>query len=129
VQDRPDAPELLAAVAAWLAEELAPGLPRDQRFLARVAANCCAIAAREAAAGPALAAEEAARLGALLGPGAAVAPTPAGLRAAQRELAGAIRAGRHDDRLASTAQALRASVRAKLDIARPGYDAVADDGR
>ena len=32
-------------------------------------------------------------------------------------------------RLGATAAALRESVRAKLDIARPGYDAVADDGR
>ncbi len=129
MQDRPDAPELLAAVAVWLAEDLAPGLPRDQRFLARVAANCCAIAAREAAAGPALAAAEAERLAALLGPGARVEPTPAGLRTAQRELADAVRAGEHDARLGATAAALRESVRAKLDIARPGYDAVADDGR
>ena len=35
----------------------------------------------------------------------------------------------HDARLGATAAALRESVRAKLDIARPGYDAVADDGR
>lgn len=127
MQDRPDLPELLAAVAVWLAEDLAPTLPRDQRFLARVAANCCAISAREALAGPQALAEEAERLGGLLD--RVVGATPDEIRAAQRDLAAAIRAGTADDRLPEMALVLRESVRAKLNVARPGYDAVADDGR
>ena len=47
MQDRPDAPELLAAVAQYLFEDLLPEVPREHRFQVRVAANCCAIVARE----------------------------------------------------------------------------------
>src|SRR4051812_13177656 len=69
MQDRPDAPELLAALARWLYDDLRPTLAGEQRFMALVAANACAILAREwVAEGP-----------------------PAADRAQQRELAQAIR--------------------------------------
>jgi hypothetical protein len=107
VQDRPDAPELLAAIARWLYDDVRPTLPREQRFNALVAANACAILAREWTAD---------------GPGV---PD----RSAQRELARAIRAGDWDDRWDDVLERVRDDVRAKLNVAHPGYDATADDGR
>jgi hypothetical protein len=107
MQDRPDAPELLAALARWLHEDLRPTLPRERRFEALVAANACAILAREWAAD---------------GPAAAD-------RTRQRELARAIRAGEHDDRWDDVLHQVREEVRSKLAVAHPGYDAFADDGK
>jgi hypothetical protein len=106
VQDRPDAPELLVAVAQWLVEDLLPAAPREQRFNVRVAANCCAIVAREWEA-------EVGR------------PD----RSGQRELARAIRAGEWDDRWEEAVASAREAVAAKLAVAHPGYADVADDGR
>jgi hypothetical protein len=113
--DRPDARELVDAVAAWLANELAPSLQGGPRFQAMVAAQGLAIAARELAL-----ADEHATLDA-----AAFAPVlpdtdPEDLR---RALADAIAAGDHDDDLPAVAAVLREHVRRKLAIARPGYDA------
>ena len=105
-QDRPDAPELLAAVARYLFEDLLPTVAPEERFRVRVAANCCAILAREWEAGPGR-------------------PD----RAPAARLAAAIRAGEHDGRLAETAAALREEVAAKLAVAHPGWTDVADDGR
>jgi Domain of unknown function (DUF6285) len=103
-QDRPDAHELLAAVAQYLIEDLLPHVAPEQRFGVRIAANSCAIAAREAA-----------------------QHVPD--REAQRALARAIRAGEHDQRWGETVTAVREEVRAKLAVNHPGWDAVADDGR
>ena len=50
-QDRPDAPELLDSVAEYLFAELRPEVPREQRFKVLVAANVCAVVARELRAG------------------------------------------------------------------------------
>lgn len=107
MQDRPDASELLAAVARWLYQDLRPTLEGEQRFHALVAANCCAILAREWS---------------VDGPGA---PD----RTEQAELARAIREGEWDERWDDVLQRLRDDVRAKLAVAHPGYDAIADDGR
>jgi hypothetical protein len=123
MQDRPDASELAAALAQFLLEEVRPAVPRELRFGVLVAANAAAILAREAAAGDAAAADERARLARLL------AEAPADARAAQRQLADAIRAGALDDRWAEAIDVLRESVRAKLAVAHPGYDDLADDGR
>jgi hypothetical protein len=106
MQDRPDAPELLAAVARYLFEDLLPRVPREDRFQVRVAANCCAIVAREWE-----------------------ADVGRPNRTAERELAAAIRAGRWDDRWDEVVARVRESVRAKLAVSHPGYDEVADDGR
>jgi hypothetical protein len=106
MQDRPDGPELLAAVAQYLFEDLLPEVPREQRFAVRVAANSCAIAAREWE-----------------------ADIGRPDRSAQRELAAAIRAGEWDDRLPEAAARLREEVAAKLAVAHPGWTDVADDGR
>ena len=123
MQDRPDASELAAALARFLLEEVRPAVPRELRFGVLVAANAAAILAREAAAGDAAAADECARLARLL------AEAPADARAAQRQLADAIRAGALDDRWAEAIDVLRESVRAKLAVAHPDYDDLADDGR
>jgi Domain of unknown function (DUF6285) len=98
MQDRPDAPELLYAVARYLAEDLLPAVPREQRFQVRVAANACAIVARE---------------------WEADVGTPD--RAGQRALAAAIRAGEWDDRWDEAVALVRGQVRAKVDVAHPGW--------
>jgi hypothetical protein len=98
MQDRPDAPELLQALARYLAEDLQPHVPAEQRFQVRVAANCCAILAREWEA-------DAAR------------PD----RSGERALAAAIRAGEWDDRWDEAVARVRESVRAKVDVAHPGW--------
>ena len=46
-QDRPDAAELLESVAEYLFAELRPEVPSGQRFRVLVAANVCAVVARE----------------------------------------------------------------------------------
>ena len=51
MQDRPTAPELLDSVAEYLFGELRPEVPREQRFKVLVAANVCAVVAREIRAG------------------------------------------------------------------------------
>jgi hypothetical protein len=93
--DRPDARELVDAVAGWLANELAPSLEAGPRFQAMVAAQALAIAGRELVLADDL----------------------------RRRLADAIAAGEHDDDLPAIASVLREHVRRKLAIARPGYDA------
>jgi hypothetical protein len=123
MQDRPDASELAATLAQFLLEEVRPAVPRELRFEVLVAANAAAILAREAAAGDGAAAYERARLARLVG------ESPADARAAQRQLAVAIRAGALDDRWEEAIEVLRESVRAKLVVAHPGYDGLADDGR
>jgi hypothetical protein len=114
--DRPDALELVEAVGAWLAGELAPALEPGPRFQAMVAAQGLAMAARELQ----LADEHAALDRASLAP---LVPSrsrsdPAEVR---RALAAAIRGGEHDERLDELLTVLREHVRRKLAIARPGY--------
>jgi len=116
--DRPDARELVEAVAQWLAQDLAPGLEAGPRFQAMVAAQGLVIAARELALGPEHAAADAAAFAPLVQ--ASATDDPVRLRGALGE---AIAAGRHDDDLAGVAAVLREHVRRKLAVARPGYDA------
>ncbi|HEX4110363.1 MAG TPA: phosphotransferase [Solirubrobacteraceae bacterium] len=97
-QDRPDAHELLEAVADYLRQDLLPDVPAEHRFGVRIAANSIAMVARE---------------------GAPLAPD----RTAQRALADAIRRGEHDHRLDELIAELRAEVRARVDIAHPGWTA------
>jgi hypothetical protein len=123
MQDRPEAEELAAALARFLLEEVRPAVPRELRFQLLVAANTAAILAREAAVGETAVADERARLARLLG-------EPLGdTRAAQRQFADAIRAGAMDDRWEEAVEVLRESVGAKLAVAHPDYDGLADDGR
>lgn len=75
MQDRPTPEELLAAVAAFLRDQVMPATPGPLAFHARVAANALDIARRQMALAPAAQQREHAVLVALLGadPGADVA--------------------------------------------------------
>jgi hypothetical protein len=127
MQDRPDAHELLGQLAAWLATDLLEHVPREQRFGVRVAANVAAICARELAPGAPSAAEEAQRMARLLELAGDEADARAGARELQRRAAAAIRDGRLDEDLPAALELVRDSVRAKLEVARPGYAAWEDD--
>jgi hypothetical protein len=127
MQDRPDAHELLGQLAAWLATDLIEHVPREQRFGVRVAANVAAICAREVAPGAPSTAEEAARMARLLELAGEDAGEEADARELQRRAAAAIRAGRLDGRFGEAREVLRESVRAKLEVARPGYAAWEDE--
>lgn len=96
MQDRPDAHELAQALESYLRDDLLPDAPPEHRFRVRVAANVCAILARETA---------------------ALAPD----RAAEQELVAEIRAGEWDDRLPELAADLRPQVAAKLAIDNPNW--------
>jgi Domain of unknown function (DUF6285) len=116
--DRPDARELVEAVAQWLAQELAPQLEAGPRFQAMVAAQGLAIAARELALE-----QEHTRAD-----GAAFAPLVPGVAGddpeeLRRALSASIAAGDCDGNLPALALVLREHVRRKLAVARPGYDA------
>jgi hypothetical protein len=109
-QDRPDAAELLDAVAEYLFAELRPEVSGEQRFKVLVAANVCAVVAREIRAGEGPALADAELFAQLLGG-----------EGDSAELARRIRAGEFDDRLDELAPKLAEHVRRKLDVARPGY--------
>ena len=140
MQDRPEAHELAAAVAEFLTAQVRPAVPDELRFLVLVAANACAIVAREAESMTAAPADEIHRLSGLVDDADAVVeaeaveagdgPTPGRLAWELRSrLAARIRAGELDERWDEAIGALRDSVRAKLAVAHPGYDDFADDGR
>ncbi len=114
-QDRPTAPELLDAVAEYLFGELRPEVPREQRFKVLVAANVCAVVAREIRAGDQPDEADLALFSELLGEKASDA------NAAAAELSRRLRAGELDDRIEELAPRLEEHVRRKLSIARPGY--------
>lgn len=105
--DRPTAGELLDAVGEYL-EQVRDQVPGRLGFHARVAGNVVALVGRELELGPAQAAAHAERL-------AALGVTSDG------ELAAAIRAGDLDGRWDDVVASVRASVRDKLAVARPGY--------
>ncbi len=116
MQDRPTAPELLDSVAEYLFSELRPEVPREQRFKVLVAANVCAVVARELRAGEEPDREDLALFADLLG-------QPADdVHAAAAELSRRLRAGELDDRIDELVPRLEEHVRRKLEIARPGYD-------
>jgi Domain of unknown function (DUF6285) len=128
-QDRPDARELLEAVAEYLFAELRPEVPREQRFRVLVAANVCAVVARELRAGEAPLREDLALFRELLGEEGdlpADRELEPAVRDAQAELARRLRSGDLDDRLDELTERLREHVRRKLEVARPGYEHHAD---
>jgi hypothetical protein len=116
MQDRPTAAELLESVAEYLFAELRPDVPSEQRFRVLVAANVCAVVARELRAGGGPDREDAALFSELLG---REVDDP---YAAAAELSERIRSGELDDRISELAPRLEEHVRRKLEIARPGYD-------
>jgi hypothetical protein len=124
VQDRPDAPELLDALAVMLFTDVREWVPRERRFQILVAANLCAVVAREirAGSGPSLA--DARLFRSLLGE-QGDDPPPEEAAAAARDAAGdlarRLRAGELDEDLDRVIAELRDHVHRKLEIARPGY--------
>jgi Domain of unknown function (DUF6285) len=114
-QDRPTAPELLESVAEYLLGELRPEVPREQRFKVLIAANVCAVVAREIRAGEEPDEADLALFSELLGEQVSDAHTAAA------ELSRRLRDGELDDRIEEFAPRLEEHVRRKLDIARPGY--------
>jgi hypothetical protein len=122
-QDRPGRAELLEAVAEFLFTDVRNAVPREQRFQVLVAANVCAVVAREIRAGP-----EPLLLDLLLFNSLLDRDVPEvddlnrDTRAAQAELAQSLRSGALDDRLDEVAAGLREHVRRQLAVARPGYD-------
>jgi hypothetical protein len=124
-QDRPAAPELLDGVAEYLFGELRPEVPREQRFKVLVAANLCAVVAREIRAGEGPTREDLALFRDLLGEAAEMPSDPRALeaeaRTAAEELSRRLRSGELDDRLEQLAPRLAEHVRRKLEVARPGY--------
>ena len=125
-QDRPEAPELLEALAEYLFTEVREAVPREERFRVLVAANLCAVLAREWRAGEAPLWQDLELFAAILGEQPAAAADADQLRVAVREaerrLAETLRSGAMDDRLGEVAEQLRPHVRRKLEVARPGYD-------
>jgi hypothetical protein len=124
MQDRPTAPELLDALAAMLFTEVREWVPRERRFQVLVAANVCAVVARELRAGAEPSIADAVLFRELMG-AVAIAPAPEEAadeaRAAAAELAEVIRAGELDGSIEEAAGRLREHVRRKLEVARPGY--------
>lgn len=115
MQDRPTADELLDSVAEYLFAELRPEAPREQRFKVLVAANVCAVVAREIRSGEKPDRDDLALFSELLGEDQDDA------RVAAAELSRRLRSGELDDRIDELAPRLEEHVRRKLEIARPGY--------
>jgi Domain of unknown function (DUF6285) len=116
MQDRPTAAELLESVAEYLVAELRPEVPREQRFKVLVAANVCAVVAREIRAGEEPDRQDLELFNELLG------QDVSDVHVAAAELSRRLRAGELDDRIDELAPRLEEHVRRKLEIARPGYD-------
>ena len=116
MQDRPDATELLATVAEFLEQELMPALDGPAAYRTRVAVNLLRILEREQRLGPAALARECELLRNVLGVGDASDPFELNSRFATAIDAGEIA---HE----AAWPALMEIARAKLAIARPGYDA------
>jgi hypothetical protein len=125
MQDRPGAAELLEAVAEYLFGELRPEVPGEQRFRVLVAANVCAVVAREIRAGESPDREDLELFGELLGEGVEPSGDPETLadqvREYAAELARRLRSGQLDERLDELTPRLAEHVRRKLEIARPDY--------
>jgi len=116
VHDRPNAQELLAAIAEWLDREAIPSLDGGAAYRARVAANLAHILEREARLGPAALERERALLEDLVGRGGTLEELNARLSVKLVSGDGGIELERRAHR------ALFEIARAKLAIARPGYD-------
>jgi hypothetical protein len=122
-QDRPGRSDLLEAVAEFLFTEVRGSVPREQRFQVLVAANVCAVVAREIRAGAEPLLLDLLLFNSLLGCDVPeIDDLDRDTRAAQAELARSLRSGAFDDRLDEVAASLREHVKRQLAVARPGYD-------
>jgi hypothetical protein len=114
MQDPPNPPDLLAAVARFLREELMPQLSGALAFQTRIAANVVDIARRELELAPAADAAEHRRLAALLA-------QEGDLAALNRELCRRIREGTMTLEMPGLAAHLWEVSLAKLAADQPGY--------
>ena len=124
MQDRPTAQELLKAAREFCENDLGPALTGRLRFHVRVLQNILGILEREWEGEEAAVRAEFARLQRLL----EIGDAPEGFRAlrervrdANAELAKKIRSGELDDRTGEVLEALRGTVREKLEIANPNW--------
>lgn len=116
MHDRPDAVELLAAIADLLEREVMPALSGGLEYRVRVAANLARILEREARLGPELLERERELLEALVGPAENVL-------ALNARLVERLRSSDVDlDFERRALAALGEIARGKLAIARPGYE-------
>jgi len=123
MQDRPTAWELLDAVAELLEETIMPATEGGVRHQARVAANLCRIVQRELETGVQADRREAELLAAVLGGDAGADREPLGeAHELSQELHRRLLDGEDESLEAAAWPALLEIVRAKLAIAKPGYD-------
>ena len=108
LHDRPTAAELVEAVREFLERDVFPALEGRVQFHTRVAINALGMVERELTLGPA---QDDAHRAALASLGVAD----------ERALAAAIRDGSLDDRHDAVIDVVRATVRAKLEVANPKY--------
>ncbi|MDQ1446033.1 MAG: hypothetical protein QOI20_2497 [Acidimicrobiaceae bacterium] len=106
--DLPSAAELVEAVREFLAHDVLPAVDGRVQFHTRVAVTVLGMVERELALGPAQAAAHSEGLAAL------------GV-SSEAELARIIRQGGADDRMPDIGRFVRATVRAKLEVANPKY--------
>ncbi len=118
MQDRPDAGELLDAIAELLEGPLLEATSGGLRHQARVAGNLCRILGRELALGAGLEARE----GALLAEVLAEQPEATDARELSARLAQRLAAGADVALERRAFPALLEIVRGKLAVAKPGHD-------
>lgn len=114
LHDRPTAAELVAAVREYLERDVMTATEGRVAFHARVAVNVLGMVERELEGGSAQDVEEHARLVALLGREGTV-------RELTEVLARGIRDGTLDVPWPELVESVRGTVRAKLEVANPGY--------
>ena len=113
-QDRPSAPELVAAVREFLERDVMAATEGRVQFHTRVAINALGMIERELLLGGKFTTAEAERARALLG-------HDGDAQSLERELAARIRDGSLDDNLDAVQSHIRETVREKLLVANPGY--------
>lgn len=114
MHDRPTAAELVASVREYLEHDVMAATEGRVAYHARVAVNVLGMVERELALGPAQDAAEHERLVAFLGHDGTIEELTA-------ELARGIRDGSLDTRRSEVLEHVRATVRAKLEVANPRY--------
>ena len=120
LHDRPTASELVAAVREYLERDVMAATEGRVAFHARVAVNVLGMVERELELGAAQDAEEHDRLVALLG-------RPGSVRELTETLARGIRDDTLDVPWSELVEAVRGTVRAKLEVANPRYLGPAED--
>jgi MinD-like ATPase involved in chromosome partitioning or flagellar assembly len=124
MQNRPDHPTLLDAVASFLMADVSPKLEADKalQFRVLIAANLATVVAGELRTRDARFNAESTRLAALLG-AASPPKTDAALEAMNRELAAALRKGQLSPELqAQTLEHLLATARETLEVTNPRFE-------